>query len=295
MRFRFRWASRSSFFLRLLRSRDFLPEQLRAVGVQYVAVNQAVKFGSDNSSCLPSGAGDRKQPYAATTCGAADDWTVGSNKELHFRKPLEEPVANASLPCWMKMRVDFVNCDYTRKGDPSLGRVNSMKGLLGSECPKHQAHQLQREAEDRAIAVAHFLDRDICAVAIDNLQSFGGNASDVCSVRQQSRIVDEGDHGVLYRFRFLILLELFDLKLLKPEKALPERNVLSERREVWRQPRVRHEESVHLAIAPGESAKRSERCREPSETVSPDGSPGIVVGVLNLRPVTVLLASFRFG
>ena len=67
------------------------------------------------------------------------------------------------------------------------------------------------------------------AIAVDNLHPFGGDARDVRSVRKQFGFVDEGDNGALYRFRFAVPLELPDLKLLEPEQALAERDVLAER------------------------------------------------------------------
>ena len=48
----------------------------------------------------------------------------------------------------------------------------------------------------------------------------------------KSALIDEVDHSILYGFRFAVLLELLYLKVLKPQQALAQSNVFTERAEV---------------------------------------------------------------
>ena len=111
---------------------DFLAEQVRAVGVEYVAVDQTVQLMPLDAPWLLAGTGYRQQPDAATSRSTTDDRAVGGHEELRFREVLDEPVADALLPRGMKMGVDLVDCDYAGKRNRPCGGVDRIQRRFGN-------------------------------------------------------------------------------------------------------------------------------------------------------------------
>ncbi len=69
-------------------------------------------------------------------------------------------------------------------------------------------------------------------MTIDDFNPLRGHIRDACSVRQQVGLIDEGECGILYGFRFAVPFKLLYLKVLKPPQALAQSNVFTDRAEV---------------------------------------------------------------